>query len=647
MKLILLKDWCIATVCMLLLPYSIIAQEYSSLPLKKAPHSEILIINQDEKSTNLPLSKIDNRRQNAVITEDYLITPDRIGYDTNEATYCTPFLDCEDGDVILNVTFADINNDSACSSGGYGDYTSIDTEIIPGETYPISVTVGDGWFSESVSVWIDYNQDGVFDSDEFYYIGTGSDEVLTGSIAIPSDLDEGEYLLRVRVAADGPEEATYDKACDEDQFFGETEDYTLIVSENSNQNGDCDQGDDGQAEVEDGFNIADGSGYENADDFFVSAGNTLEIEMIELSILSTDPVDEVDLIFYEDDDGVPGTAIIEIVTGIVPTSQNRIGSEFGFNHYSVYLDVNLEFVADSLEDTRYWMSPVAFAQVGIPVFWEVTSSGTLGNPIHTREQGGEWVIDENDSHGVFKLYCEAIEIPEEECLFDITSTVEPITRVVFGGIDNTSSPIIDGSPALEDFSDIEGGVLHRNQTAEIILEGNTDGDWENYFTVFIDWNRDGEWSDDEVYELGSIQNSTGEDGVQLICYIEVPENVDLGEVNVRIIKNWSTSPTDPCGIYNYGQAEDYILIVEEEAGIESINQIDYTYYPNPVKEKLFIHSDEKINRVEIYNLLGKKLMTFDGLENGGLDLTNLAIGNYIGKVYFEDNISKAFKIIKE
>ena len=144
-------------------------------------------------------------------------------------TYCEPVLDCGDGDMITNVTFQEIDNTTGCSPNGYGDYTNLVATVQPGDTYPISVTVGDGWTSESVSVWIDFDNSGTFDEGEFFYIGTGSDEALTGDIDIPVGLADGEYRMRVRVAAVGEPSATWDMACDEDQFYGETEDYTVEV----------------------------------------------------------------------------------------------------------------------------------------------------------------------------------------------------------------------------------------------------------------------------------------------------------------------------------------------------------------------------------------------------------------------------------
>src|SRR5690606_11401146 len=68
-----------------------------------------------------------------------------------------------------------------------------------------------------------------FEESEFTYIGTGSAEALTGNITIPTNAAEGEFRMRVRVAAVGDISATWDMACDEDQGYGETEDYTVNI----------------------------------------------------------------------------------------------------------------------------------------------------------------------------------------------------------------------------------------------------------------------------------------------------------------------------------------------------------------------------------------------------------------------------------
>ncbi|MDD3772345.1 MAG: GEVED domain-containing protein [Weeksellaceae bacterium] len=148
-----------------------------------------------------------------------------------EPDYCEPELDCTDNDMITNVTFQEINNDTNCSPNGYGNYTDQIANVVAGETYPISVSVGNGWAYESVSVWIDFDNSGTFDQNEFTYVGTGSAGPVTGEISIPSGVANGQYRMRVRVAAVGEGSATWDMACDESQGYGETEDYTVAVND--------------------------------------------------------------------------------------------------------------------------------------------------------------------------------------------------------------------------------------------------------------------------------------------------------------------------------------------------------------------------------------------------------------------------------
>lgn len=147
---------------------------------------------------------------------------------------CIPVLDCTDGDLITNVELPDLGftNASACGVDGYTDYTSLTIpDIEAGASTPINVTVGSGFANESVSVWIDYNDNGVFEASEFTYIGTGSGSVVNGTLVIPAASPLGEHMMRVRVAAVAATGATDDLACDEAQVYGETEDYKINVIE--------------------------------------------------------------------------------------------------------------------------------------------------------------------------------------------------------------------------------------------------------------------------------------------------------------------------------------------------------------------------------------------------------------------------------
>ncbi len=146
--------------------------------------------------------------------------------------YCEPVLDCTDGDLITNVTFQEINNETDCSPNGYGDYTDQIANVEAGGVYSMSVTVGSGWTYESVMVWIDFDNNFVFEPSEYYFIGSDPGTTNTADITIPEGTEEGEYRMRVRVGAVNPDlnDLTV-MACDEDTVYGETEDYTINVGQ--------------------------------------------------------------------------------------------------------------------------------------------------------------------------------------------------------------------------------------------------------------------------------------------------------------------------------------------------------------------------------------------------------------------------------
>ena len=140
--------------------------------------------------------------------------------------YCVPAAYCGASDVINQVTFAGINNSSGCSSTGYTLYN--DTAVVDRTvTYPISVGVDNGG-TENVYVWIDYNQNGAFDSTEYTFIGSGTGGVtFNGNVTIPSNAVLGITHMRVRNRY-GSTPLTANDAC-LDVTDGETEDYLVNI----------------------------------------------------------------------------------------------------------------------------------------------------------------------------------------------------------------------------------------------------------------------------------------------------------------------------------------------------------------------------------------------------------------------------------
>ena len=159
-------------------------------------------------------------------------------FTTKEAFYCaSTFTDDADGaEHILNVTFGSINNDSGNDTvDGYQDFTSINTNVLRGETELISVTFDAVDFQDHCYVFIDWNQDFVFNkTTERYDLGTRTGNISTASrtIEIPENARIGKTRMRVVLEYDDPTDGFGGGACNNDHLseWGETEDYSITVS---------------------------------------------------------------------------------------------------------------------------------------------------------------------------------------------------------------------------------------------------------------------------------------------------------------------------------------------------------------------------------------------------------------------------------
>jgi hypothetical protein len=149
---------------------------------------------------------------------------------------CTDADYCEgrgDGEFewITKVSLNTLVNESG-SDKGYGDYTGMSTDLNPLEPYELIVNMAYESFPfvENVQVWIDLNQDGVFDTETEAIVDLDEDVAseLKTTIMIPFDAKPG--LTRMRVAMKWREGPNPDKPTPCMSFdFGEVEDYCVNI----------------------------------------------------------------------------------------------------------------------------------------------------------------------------------------------------------------------------------------------------------------------------------------------------------------------------------------------------------------------------------------------------------------------------------
>ena len=117
------------------------------------------------------------------------------------------------------------------TNGGYGDYTNevIELPLLSALTIELGPSTNDNSVRKW-SIWIDYNQDGMF-SDEEQAFSTSANGIQYGSIYIPPDALPGTTRLRISMKTGRAPEpcSTF--------TTGEVEDYTVMLTSGSNFGG--------------------------------------------------------------------------------------------------------------------------------------------------------------------------------------------------------------------------------------------------------------------------------------------------------------------------------------------------------------------------------------------------------------------------
>lgn len=81
------------------------------------------------------------------------------------------------------------------------------------------------------------------------------------------------------------------------------------------------------------------------------------------------------------------------------------------------------------------------------------------------------------------------------------------------------------------------------------------------------------------------------------------------------------------------------------ASVDDIFSSKVSVYPNPAKESVTITSQVELNKVEVFNLLGKQVIKTSTLNNNILDVSSLSKGVYLMKLTSGDSVATR-KLIK-
>lgn len=137
---------------------------------------------------------------------------------------------------------------------------------------------------------------------------------------------------------------------------------------------------------------------------------------------------------------------------------------------------------------------------------------------------------------------------------------EYIANVQFNGIDNTSNK--------EGYGNFLSQSTPLNKGADYPISLTPGFSWahhEENFTVWIDWNQDGDFIDADEFVYNGIF-SIGESGTPatpIVGLVTVPNTALVGTTRMRISMQRNNS-AEPCETFALGEVEDYSLIIAEE-----------------------------------------------------------------------------------
>jgi hypothetical protein len=155
---------------------------------------------------------------------------------------------------------------------------------------------------------------------------------------------------------------------------------------------------------------------------------------------------------------------------------------------------------------------------------------------------------------------------------------EYINKVAIGTINNTSG----NNSGYGNYTALNTSLAAGSSASITLTPGFTSSSYREYWTVYIDYNKDGDFTD--ANEQATSGNAIG----ALTKSFTVPSTAKSGATRMRIIMHYGSSRTSTCGTFSDGEAEDYTVNITggtftaiAAAGNTSVNTLAVS--PNPVK----------------------------------------------------------------
>ncbi|KIX21113.1 hypothetical protein SY27_10125 [Flavobacterium sp. 316] len=215
----------------------------------------------------------------------------------------------------------------------------------------------------------------------------------------------------------------------------------------------------------------------------------------------------------------------------------------------------------------------------------------------------------------------------------------------FVGLNNVSNST-GANGGYGDFTSLVANLPYGSNTINFSA-GFTGSSYNEYWSVWIDYNKNGTFESSERVVNGSSTSSG-----TLYSTFTVPSTALSGNTRMRIQMKYNSNST-ACETFSYGEVEDYTVNIGGSAALNFVNtneelgnnsgNYDFNLFPNPVQNMLNINVyDNRAVTFSIYNLVGQKVKSGNNIESG-IDVSKLSSGMYIVEVNDgQKTISKKF-----
>lgn len=190
-------------------------------------------------------------------------------------------------------------------------------------------------------------------------------------------------------------------------------------------------------------------------------------------------------------------------------------------------------------------------------------------------------------------------------------------------------------------------TLTNDTTHTITLTPGFSGfEYSEHFEVWIDFNQDGEFGADEVIFQSDVPSSDEVSGT-----FTIPDEALAGITRMRVSMKWTNAAvgsTDPCEEFDYGEVEDYCVMIDMGVGVNDLSSAPFKVYPNPFSNTLTLENPHQSAKLLVHDSFGRIVYTRK-LQHGveQIQLDNLSSGMYFYRVEVSGQKVHSGKLVRE